>query len=60
MIFMTSSKSSKTTGTTFQIAANTVVQTKTDVEPTLSRQHEVAMVEVTADRLSSADKTKTN
>ena len=55
----TSTKSSNTTGTTFQIAAKAVVQTKTDLEPTLSRQHEVAMVEVTADRLSSADQTKT-
>ena len=46
----TTSKSSKPIGTTFQIAAKAVVQTKTDLEPTLSRQHEVAMVEVTADQ----------
>ena len=61
---LTSTKSSKvpnTTGTTFHIAAKAVVQTqtKTDLEPTLSRQHPVAMVEVTTDRLRSADKTKT-
>ena len=56
-----SSKSSNTTGTTFQISAKAVIQTqtKTDLEPTLSRQHPVAMVEVTTDRLSSADNTKT-
>ena len=58
----TSSKSSKsinTTRTTFQIAANAVVQTNTkiELEPTLSKQHEVALVEVTADRLSVADQT---
>ena len=56
---LTSCKSSNTTGTTFQIAAKAVVHTKTDLEPTLSRQHEVAMAEVTDDRLSSADQTKT-
>ena len=55
-----SSKVSNTTGTTFHIAAKAVVQTqtKTDLEPTLSRQHPVAIVELTTDRLSSAD-TKT-
>ena len=55
-----SSKVSNTTGTTFHIAAKAVVQTqtKTDLEPTLSRQHPVAMVKVTTDRLRSAD-TKT-
>ena len=52
-----SSKSSNTTGTTFQIAAKAFVQTKTDLEPTLSRQHEVSLIEVTADRPNSADKT---
>ena len=54
------SKVSNTTGTTFHIAVKAVVQTqtKTDLEPTLSRQHPVAMVELTTDRLSSAD-TKT-
>ena len=55
----TTSKSSNTTRTTFQIAAKSVaVQTKTELEPTLSRQQKVAMVEVTADILSSADQTK--
>ena len=56
-----SSKVSNTTGTTFHISAKAVVQTqtKTDLKPTLSRQHPVAMVEVTTDRLRSADITKT-
>ena len=51
-------KSSKTTGTTFQIVAK-AVQFKTDLEPTLYIQQVVAMFEVTADRLSYADQTKT-
>ena len=48
---------SNTTRTTFQRAAEAFVQTKTDLEQTKSRQHEVALVEVTADRTISADQT---
>ena len=48
---------SNTTRTTFQRAAEAFVQTKTDLEQTHSRQHEVAQVEVTADITRSADQT---
>ena len=48
---------SNTTRTTFQRAVEAFVQTKTDLEQTHSRQHEVPLVEVTADRTHSADQT---
>ena len=52
-----SSKYSNTTRTTFQRSAEAFVQTKTDLEQTQSGQHEVALMEVTADIHISTDKT---